>query len=158
MLVNLLRVFLDANVILGGLLSEWGLDKALLSLSAAKVIRWVLAEVVQREVETNLLIHASALPSEDADHLLEDYVRLIELASPEIISPPSLSEVQRSRALIRHLSDVPVLLSAIAAAPDFFITHNTAHFTPEVTARTGLRIVTPREFFVELAQRFMATS
>ena len=44
--VNLLRVFLDANVILGGLLSEWGLDKALLSLSAAKIIWWVLAEVV----------------------------------------------------------------------------------------------------------------
>ena len=90
--------------------------------------------------------------------MLEDYVRLIELASPEIISPPSLSEVQRSRALIRHLSDVPVLLSSIVAAPDFFITHNIAHFTPEVAARTGLRIVTPREFFVELAQRFMATS
>ncbi len=156
MSVKLLRVFLDANVILGGLLSEWGLDKAILSLSAAKVIRWVLAEVVQREVETNLLMHATELALDDADHLLEDYVRLIELASPEIIPPPSLSEVQRSRGLIRHLTDVPVLLSAIAAAPDFLITHNTAHFTPEVAACTGLRIVTPREFFVELAQGFIA--
>lgn len=149
--IKLPRVFLDANIILGGLLSEWGLDKAILSLSAAKVIRWVLGEVVRREVETNLLMHTTALAPDDADHLLEDYVCLIELASPEIVPPPSLSEVQRSRALIRHLSDVPVLLSAIAAAPDFLITRNTAHFTPEVAARTGLRIVTPREFFVELA-------
>lgn len=156
--IKLLRVFLDANVILGGLLAEWGLDKAIFSLSAAKVIQWVLAEVVRREVETNLLMHATALAPGDADHLVEDYVRLIELASPQIIPPPPLSEVQHSRALIRHLADVPVLLSAIAAAPDFLITHNTTHFTPEVAARTGLRIVTPREFFVELAQRFIATS
>ena len=152
--IKRLRVFLDANVILGGLLAEWGLDKAILSLSAAKVIQWVLAEVVRREVEANLLMHATALAPDDADRLLEDYVHLIELASPEIIPPPPLSEVQRSRAFIRHLADVPVLLSAIAAGPDFLITHNTAHFTPEVAARTGLRIVTPREFFVELAQRF----
>lgn len=147
--IKLPRVFLDANVILDGLLSEWGLDKA---------IRWVLGEVVRREVETNLLMHTTALAPDDADHLLEDYVCLIELASPEIVPPPLLSEVQRSRALIRHLSDVPVLLSAIAAAPDFLITRNTAHFTPEVAARIGLRIVTLREFFVELAQRFMVAS
>ena len=114
----------------------------------------MLGEVVRREIETNLLMHATALTPDDADHLLENYVRLLDLASPEIVPPPSLSEVQRSRALIRHLADVPVLLSAIAAAPDFFITHNTAHFTQEVAARTGLPIVTPREFFVEIAQRF----
>ena len=113
---------------------------------------------MRREVETNLLMHAVALAPDDADRLLADYVRLIELASPEIIPPPLLSDVQRSRALIRHLADVPVLLSAITATPDFFITHNTAHFTQEVAARTGLRIVTPREFFVKLTQRFMATS
>jgi hypothetical protein len=45
-----------------------------------------------------------------------------------------------------------VLLSAIRSQPDWLLTHNTAHFTPAVAQRTGLRIATPRAFFQALAQ------
>jgi hypothetical protein len=31
----------------------------------------------------------------------------------------------------------------------WFSTSNTAHFTPEVAVRTGLRIVTPHEFLAQ---------
>jgi len=37
-------LFLDSNVLTGGIVSPWGLDKATLSLCAAKVCRLVLAE------------------------------------------------------------------------------------------------------------------
>ena len=40
-----LRLFLDSNVLTGGIVSPWGLDKAVLSLCAAKICRLVLAEV-----------------------------------------------------------------------------------------------------------------
>jgi hypothetical protein len=53
--------------------------------------------------------------------------------------------------LIRHAPDVPVLPSAMAAKPDWRLTHNTKHFTQAVAARCGLRIATPVELFETLA-------
>jgi hypothetical protein len=125
------------------------LDKAVLSLCAAKVCRLVLAEVVRDEVEENLLLHAERLPVLDAEQLVEDYRRLIRLTSPEIVPYPSKSAVLSNRHLIRHETDVPVLLSAVACRPDWLLTNNSKHFTK--AQRTGLRIATSAEFFRELA-------
>lgn len=146
-----LRLFLDSNVLLGGIVAEWGLDKAVLSLCAAKVARLVLAEAVRDEIEENLVIHAQRLPALEADKLLENYRRLIELTDPEMIPYSALAAVRGARTLIRHEPDVPVLLSAIAAEPDWLLSHNTKHFTPAVAQRTGLRIATPIHFFRTLS-------
>ena len=146
-----IRLFLDSNVLTGGIVSPWGLDKAVLSLCAAKVCRLVLAEVVRDEVEENLLLHAERLPALDAEQLVEDYRRLIRLTSPEIVAYPSKSSVLSSRGLIRHEADVPVLLSVMACRPDWLLTNNSKHFTKTVAQRTGLRIAAPAEFFRELA-------
>ena len=146
-----IRLFLDSNVLTGGIVSPWGLDKATLSLCAARVCRLVLAEVVRDEVEENLLLHAQRLSALDADQLIEDYRRLIRLTSPEAVPYPQRDLVQSSRHLIRHASDVPVLLSAMASKPDWLLTHNTKHFTRAVAQRTSLRIATPAEFFRALS-------
>ena len=146
-----LRLFLDSNVLLGGIVAEWGLDKAVLSLCAAKITRLVLAEAVRDEVEENFLLHAQRLPALDADKLIEAYRRLIELTSPEIVPYPDPATVRRGQNLIRHEPDVPVLLSAVAAIPDWLLTHNTKHFTQAVAERTGLRIATPTQFFRALS-------
>jgi predicted nucleic acid-binding protein len=149
-----IRLFLDSNVLTGGIVSSWGLDKATLSLCAAKVCKLVLAEAVRDEVEENLLLHAERLPLLDADRLVEDYRRLIKLTSPELVPYPEKQLVQSSRSLIRHAADVPVLLSAMASKPDWLLTHNTKHFTKAVAQRTALRIVTPAEFFRTLSALF----
>lgn len=146
-----IRLFLDSNVLTGGIVSAWGLDKATLSLCAAKVCKLVLAEVVRDEVEENLLLHAEQLPALDAERLIEDYRRLIRLTSPEMIPYPNGGLVRASRHLIRHEADVPVLLSAMAGKPDWLLTHNTKHFTKAVGQRTSLRIGTPAEFFRSLS-------
>ena len=83
-----LRLFLDSNVLTGGIVAPWGLDKAVLSLCAARICRLVLAEIVRQEVEDNLLHHATALPPPDAEQVLTDYTTLITLARPEIIPLP----------------------------------------------------------------------
>jgi predicted nucleic acid-binding protein len=150
-----IRLFLDSNVLTGGIISPWGLDKATLSLCAAKVCKLVLAEVVRDEVEENLLLHAERLPALDADQLIEDYRRLIKLTSPELISYPDKQLVRSSRHLIRHQADVPVLLSAMACKPDWLLTHNTKHFTKAVAHRTSLRIATPAAFFRALSALFL---
>jgi len=149
-----IRLFLDSNVLTGGIVSPWGLDKATLSLCAAKVCKLVLAEVVRDEVEENLLLHAERLPSLDADQLIEDYRRLIKLTNPELVPYPDKDLVRSSRRLIRHEADVPVLLSAMASKPDWLLTHNTKHFTKVVAQRTSLRITTPAEFFRALSALF----
>jgi len=145
-----IRLFLDSNVLMGGIVSPWGLDKGALSLCAAKVCKLVLAEVVRDEVEENLLLHAERLALLYADQLIEDYRRLIKLTNPELVPYPSPDLVGASRHLIRHAADVPVLLSAIASKPDWLLTHNTRHFTKTVAHRTSLRIATPAEFFRKL--------
>ena len=146
-----IRLFLDSNVMTGGIVSPWGLDKAILSLCAAKVCSLVLAEAVREEVEENLLLHAEHLPSGDADQLIEDYHRLIKLTHPELVPYPDKHLVHSSRHLIRHAADVPVILSAMAGKPDWLVTHNTKHFTKAVAQRTSLRIATPTEFFQTLS-------
>lgn len=148
-----IRLFLDSNVLTGGI-SPWGLDKATLSLCAAKVCQLVLAEVVRDEVEENLMFQAERLPAFDGDQLIEDYRRLIKLAKPEIVPYPDADLVRSNRHLIRHAADVPVLLSAVASRPDWLLTHNTKHFTKTVAQRTSLRIATPAEFFRTLSALF----
>ena len=106
----------------------------------------VLAEAVRDEVEENLLLHAAQLPALDADQLIEDYGRLINLTSPELVPYPNKDLVDSSRHLIRHAADVPVLLSAMASKPNWLLTHNTKHFTKAIAQRTSLRIATTAQF------------
>lgn len=146
-----IRLFLDSNVLTGGIISPWGLDKAALSLCAARLCKLVLAKVVRDEVEENLLVHAERLPSLEADELIEHYRRLIKLTDPEMVSYPAEALVRSSRHLIRHAADVPILLSAMASKPDWLLTHNAKHFIQAVAKRTGLRIATPAEFFRTLS-------
>jgi predicted nucleic acid-binding protein len=146
-----IRLFLDSNVLTAGIVSQWGLDKAVLSLCAARIAKLVLADVVREEVEENLLLHSQRLPSVESNELLEQYRRLIELTEPETIPYPEKALVRSSRHLIRHETDVPVLLSAMASKPDWLLTRNTKHFTPMVAQRAGVRIATPADFFRTLS-------
>jgi predicted nucleic acid-binding protein len=145
-----LRLFLDSNVLTGGIVARWGLDKAVLSLCAARICRLVLAEAVREEVELNLLRHAVVLKREG--EMLDDYTTLIRLARPEVVSYPDEPDVLAARHLIAHEADVPILLSAIQAKPDWLLTHNRKHFTAQVAKRSGLQIGTPADFFRALSQ------
>ena len=63
------------------------MDKAVLSLCAARVCKLVLAEIVRDEVEENLLLHAERLSAADAHTLIEDYLRLDQVTHwPETAS------------------------------------------------------------------------
>jgi predicted nucleic acid-binding protein len=145
------RLFLDSNVLMGGFVARWGLDKAVLSLCSARICKLVLAEAVRVEVERNLALHAQRLALNDKDQPIEAYRRFIRLSEPELVPFPSLEAVRANRHLIRHEPDIPVLLSAMAARPDWVLTNNTEHFTPSVALRAGLRIATPVEFFRTLS-------
>jgi len=83
--------------------------------------------------------------------LIDEFHRLIDLADPELVLYPDIDLVRMSRNLIRHEADVPVLVSAITAKPDWLLSNNTKHFNAAVAKRTGLRIATPNQFFRTLS-------
>jgi predicted nucleic acid-binding protein len=151
---RLLWLFLDSNVLIAGVVSPWGLDKAVLALCAARICKLVLAEIVRDEVEEALLLAIKEVDATEAKQIIDDYRRLITLTEPEVVKYPDAERVRAHRHLIRHLADVPVLVSAIDSKPDWLLTHNTKHFTKTVAQRTGLKIGTPAEFFRTLSAPF----
>jgi hypothetical protein len=137
------RVFLDSRVLLEGLLSPWSASRAVLILSRRKVFKIILAQYVQEEVEENLLDLLKTNPAL-GDEIINAYNTLLRLLDPESIPLPTKLEIEQHRHLIRHQADVPVLVSALRTAPDWFLTTNIRHFTKQVALRTKLKILTPK--------------
>lgn len=121
----------------------------MLILSRRKVFKIILAQYVQGEVEENLLELLGPNPSL-GNEIINAYSTLLRLLEPESISLPTKQEIDRHRHLIRHQADVPVLVSAMNAAPDWFLTTNNRHFTKQVALRTQLKIFTPQEFITSI--------
>ena len=144
-----LRLFLDSGVVLEGLLVPRSASRAILVLARSKAFKLVLAEYVRWEVEDHLLnlIDRDAVV---ADEVIDAYVKLLHAVTPETTPLPTREEIDRHWHLIRHQTDVPVLVSAIRAAPDHLVTTNTRHFTARVATRTGLSIVTPRNLLAKM--------
>ncbi|MEW6210689.1 MAG: PIN domain-containing protein [Acidobacteriota bacterium] len=139
------RVFVDSNVLIEGLFSPWSASRAILILARAGLFRLVLSPYVEMEVERALL-NRLARDEEEGSRLIDDYALAIRLLDPERTRRITSEEFQSHRSLIRHVNDVPVLVTAMLARPDWLVTSNTEHFTSEVGSRTGLTIVTPHEF------------
>jgi hypothetical protein len=96
-------------------------------------------------VERNLALHARRFMN-DQTAFAETLAEFLRRSGPEVVPFPDSATEQANRGLIRHQADLPVLLSAMAAKPDWLLTNNTKHFTQDVAMRTGLRIATPAEY------------
>jgi hypothetical protein len=114
-------------------------------LAVRRVFKIVLAENVRLEVERHLLKLLGEDP-ERGSQLIDAYDELMKLLRPEQIPLTTPEEVLSHRHLIRHEADVPVLVAAIKAQPDWLVTKNTHHFTEVVAQRTGLKIIHPDQF------------
>jgi DNA invertase Pin-like site-specific DNA recombinase len=147
-----IRLFLASDVLTAGIISARGLEKAVLSLCAARTCRLVLAEAVRDEVQENLLFRLGGPEDETARRGLRDFARLIAFLKPELLPRLGPTELKAARRRIPRAAGDPVLLSALASRPDWFLTYNTQHFPPAVARRTGLRFATPAEFFQALAR------
>lgn len=142
---EIIRVFVDSNVLVEGLFAPWSLSRAILILARSGLFRIVLSPYVADEVERALL-HRLATNEEEGSRLIDEYARALNLLSPEKIQRITRDEIDLHRSLIRHGNDVPVLVTAIKAKPDWLITSNIEHFNEDVAMKTGLRIATPQEF------------
>ena len=146
------RVFLDANIVIDGVVSRWSVSKAVLILCARHVHQLVLCVHVREEIEDALLrLAASARFSRrEARQMLDDYLTFLKFAEPEMVDVAAHEPEMQQASIIRHLHDVPVLAAALKAKPAWVLSTNRKHFSPLLANRTGLRIADPLEFFQAL--------
>ena len=134
------RVFLDSNVVLSGLISDKGAPRIILDLLTLKLPFLVgsTGRFNLREIERTL---KKKMPK-----MLPLYRKYLPLLNLKIIPLPSPQEVGAFAQTIAD-KDAPVLASAIKGKADFLVTGDKRHFQ---RLRTGkdfpLRIVNPAEF------------
>lgn len=135
------RVFFDANVIIAGSMSRSGTSRDLLILAEAGMFRMVVSRQVLDEVEGNL---RNKLPG-----ALPLMAELLGHIQPAIVGDPTPDSFARWLHVI-EAKDAPILEAALQAEAGYLVTLNSRHFTEEVSAASGLRIVSPGAFIEEL--------
>ena len=134
-----LSIFLDSSALMAGIISSQGASRTLPILSEEGRINLVVTEQVIVEVERNI---AKKVPK--ALHLSREMILKAKLL---IHRDPSVDELTDHRDWISHPADLPILVAAVKAQVNFFVTLNTHHFLddPLVALRSGLTLATPGE-------------
>ena len=134
------RLFLDSNVILSGLLSDRGGPRIILDLLSLG-LPFLMGSTGQYnliEIERNL---KKRMPG-----IMPVYKRYFPLLNLAVMPMPKPEDLREFFGKIAD-KDIPVLVSAIKGKADFLITGDRRHF--EKLKRVGkyqLEIVTPSEF------------
>ena len=147
-----LRIFLDTGVLLDGCISAWSASKAVLILAThLPQITIVLADAVHQEAQRALARKAAISATADVEAAYAGWLARVRL---ERWPRPTEQEIARLAPAIlpvlRHVNDLPVVVSAVAAQPDYVLSTNVAHWGPALAVRTNLRIQTPHQFLEAL--------
>jgi len=135
------RLFLDSNVILSGLLSSKGSPRILLDLLTLQVpnLTGITGEYNLDEIERNLKTCFPALLS-----LYQEYLPRLHL---EVIEVPSYEKI---RPLLAKMSpnDAPVLASAQIGRAEYLVTGDKKGFPKNAVG--AIAVVTPTKFIKEI--------
>ena len=142
------RVFLDSNVILSGLLSDRGAPRVLLDLFSLGLpfLKGLTGSYNIIEIERNINKKLPACIS-----VYKEYLPKLNL---EIIPLPTREEINKYTGATAA-KDIPVLVSALNGKVDFLVTGDKKDFSP--LKRNGslpLKIVSPAEFLVLIPEFF----
>ena len=128
-----MRVVVDTNVLVSGLLSPFGPPGAIAGLIAAG--RLQLCYDARCLAEYAEVLRRPAFPFTDGD--IDALLLQIEAAG-ELTAPSPLPD------RLPDPCDEPFLEVAVSALAEFLVTGNVKHFP--AAARQGARVVSPREF------------
>ncbi len=133
----MLRVVLDTNVLVSGLLSETGPPARIVDLWAGGEIVAVTDPRIEREYHDVLARPSLRLDATAVDEVLD----LLEYAEQVVALPLPFR--------LPDANDEPFLEVAVAAAADALVTGNVRHFSvPRV--RLPVAVLTPRQFMERL--------
>lgn len=134
-----LRVFLDSNIILSGLLSDKGAPRIILDLLSIGLpfLIGLTGRYNLVEIERNL---KKKMPG-----ILSVYKAYFPKLNLKIIPLPRKEELKEYFGKVAD-KDIPVLVSAIRGKADFLVTGDKQHFEKlKMRGEYPLRIVTPSE-------------
>jgi predicted nucleic acid-binding protein len=135
------RLFLDSNVILSGLLSDRGAPRIILDLLSLG-LPFLMGSTGQynlMEIERNLKKRMPGITSVYKRYFLRLNLTVMPMPKPE--------ELREFFGKITD-KDIPVVVSAIKGKADFLITGDRRHFEKlKGVEKYQLKIVTPSEFF-----------
>jgi putative PIN family toxin of toxin-antitoxin system len=137
---KVVRVFLDSNVILSGLLSEKGAPRILLDLLSLRLpfLMGSTGRYNLIEIERNLKKKMPGLFPLFKDYLLKLNLKVIPLPRPEDVRGFSGQIAEK---------DAPVLVSVIRSKADFLVTGDKQHFGKmKGIGKYRFQVVTPSEF------------
>jgi len=123
------RIVLDTNVLISGVLNPHGAPGLILNSVLNKAVTLLLDDRILFEYREVLLRPKFHFPIDYIQSLLE----FLEYESTYIIAGPS-------SALVPDSDDIPFYEVAISGRADYLVTGNDKHFPPEQL------IVSPREF------------
>lgn len=135
-----MRIVLDTNVVVSGLLSE--------TSSPAQVVDLVVAGDVELAVDARILAEYSEVLRRPVLGLaardVERFLAVTNYATHVVAAPLPLT--------LPDASDLPFLEVAVAAAADAIVTGNARHFRVR-EGRIDIAILTPRQLLDRLAGR-----
>jgi predicted nucleic acid-binding protein len=137
---KVVRVFLDSNVILSGLLSERGAPRIILDLLSLR-LPFLIGSTGRYnliEIERNL---KNKMPS-----LLFLYKAYLPKLNLKVIPLPRPEDIRDFSGQIAE-KDIPVLISAIRSKADFLVTGDKQHFGKmKELDKYPFHVLTPSEF------------
>jgi len=140
MVGKFVRVFLDSNVILSGLLSERGAPRILLDLLSLDLpfLKGLTGRYNILEIKRNL---NKKMPA-----CIPLYKSFLPKLNLTIIPLPSIEEIKKYLRATAD-KDVPVLVSALKGKVDFLVTGDIKDFSHlKMTGAFPFKIVSPPEF------------
>jgi len=141
----MIRVVLDANVLISGLISGNGIPGEILDAWMKGRFQLFVSPQIMKEVRRVLLYPriAERLETGDAELLIKHLGSLAKLVTGS----------EPLNVLIRDPSDNIYLSCAVEAKCNFLVTGNLNHFEEAGLEFMGVRIVNPRQFFESIIQK-----
>jgi len=137
-------ITLDTSVIFAAVLSPLGGSRKVFQLSEARTVRIVLGPHILKEAEE---VVRRKMPSS-----LPELARLLSTGRVDVRKSVGMEHLEEARQLVSYRPDARVLAEAMAIQPDWFITHDKAHFLRDENLQQNLpfRIGTPGDLLQDL--------
>lgn len=149
---NRLLIFVDCNILIEGFLHPLHPAQGVVVMAANRRIDLITCRLVVSDTE-NVIIEESQQKNDY--QLLEAWLEFCKHIRLKIMPDPPANLVKdtyvKYMGIMKHVTDIPVLSSAIELGPDLILSDNVEHFNDKVSERCGITIWSSTEFLGNLA-------
>jgi len=138
------KILIDSNILIDGILSNWSASKALLiMMREVELFQVFISAISVQEIEDFLI-------KKNQEHYINDYLNYLKFVNIEELPPPSQDIVLKYKKdilpALKHLADLPIVVTAIKNDIDWIISNNREHFSEALSKKTGIKITSASEF------------